>query len=301
MTSNFTNISTSGHPPPSSSGVSRVAPAVFLSLCFLVGFPGNLAVIICKPNWQNLSSLNQSLMMNLALSDLLCLCTTPFWIYDEFTWTLGRVMCKIVSFLTCCSLYSSLLTVTALSVQRYMQVIHQQRCLMFKNGLLALLWLTSILLSVPALIFRQEMKYQQYSSCDQNYTYAEQEVVVLVTECFIVLSSYIIISCAYIFLNRKLNQAVLFNNASTSRLLTSIIVKCFVLWTPYFVFNVVSVVGILTKNVRIVHFYDFGFGLFSSITFINSCLNPLLYGFALGICHRNTNSNNAELNTAADT
>ncbi|KAK7906931.1 hypothetical protein WMY93_015543 [Mugilogobius chulae] len=93
-----------------------------MSLCFFVGFPGNLTVLILRPNWQQLSRLTQCLMMNLAFSDLLCLATLPVWIYDEFYgWTLGIVACKIVTFLVYCSIYSSLLTITALSVQRYMQ------------------------------------------------------------------------------------------------------------------------------------------------------------------------------------
>uniref|UniRef100_A0A8C6SWX8 G-protein coupled receptors family 1 profile domain-containing protein n=1 Tax=Neogobius melanostomus TaxID=47308 RepID=A0A8C6SWX8_9GOBI len=151
---NFTNFSTSLHPPPSfSMGFRAVAPAVLLSLCFLVGFPGNLAVIILKPNWQNLSRLTQSLMMNLALSDLLCLITLPLWIYTLLSsWTLGTITCKIMAYVVYCSLYSSLLTVTALSVQRYIQVVHQQRCLQFKKRLLVLLWLTAMLFSIPSLV-----------------------------------------------------------------------------------------------------------------------------------------------------
>lgn len=297
---NFTN-NTTDHSFSSTSG--DVAPVVVLSLCFLVGFPGNLAVIIFKPNWQNLSRLSQCLMMNLALSDLLCLSTVPFWIYElVYGWTFGTGACKFAGYVAYCSVQSSVLTTTALSVQRYMQVIHQQRCLQFKKRLLVLLWLTSMLLSVPALVFRQMIKYHQTFRCDHIYTSEAQQVAVLLIECFLGFSAFTVTSCAYIFLNKKLNQAAFFNNASTSRLVTSLIVTFFVLWMPYVVFNLVTVGGILSKNKTIIDFYSFGFDIFASITFINSCINPLLYAFALRMCRKKTvlNSNSRDLTSVVD-
>uniref|UniRef100_A0A8C6WJY1 G-protein coupled receptors family 1 profile domain-containing protein n=1 Tax=Neogobius melanostomus TaxID=47308 RepID=A0A8C6WJY1_9GOBI len=283
-TANFMNNSTSGHSPPSFSlEPSALVLTVLLSLCFLMGVPGNLAVIILKPNWQNLSKQTQYLMVNLALSDLLCLGTLPFWIYTRlFSWTLGTVTCKIVGFLAQCSIYSSVLTVTALSVQRYMQVIQHRRYLTFKKKLLALLWVTSMALSIPALVLRQAVRDQTFI-CHIKYTSSAQQVAVLFTECFVGFSSFIIMTSAYIFLNRKLNQAVLFNNASTSRLVNSIIVTFFVLWMPYVFFQLVSAVGILNKNVKIINFHDVGFNILVLVTVINSCINPLLYAFAIGI------------------
>uniref|UniRef100_A0AAV2KBQ0 G-protein coupled receptors family 1 profile domain-containing protein n=1 Tax=Knipowitschia caucasica TaxID=637954 RepID=A0AAV2KBQ0_KNICA len=180
---NFTNSSSSG-PAASGSWVSQtVVPTVMLSVCFLVGIPGNVAVLILKPNWQQLSTLTQSLIVNLALSDLLCLVTLPVWIYTLlYSWTLGLVTCKMMSFLVHCSLNSSLLTVTALSVQRYMQVLHKQRSLQFKKRLLVLMWCMSMVLSIPALVIRQIDNDQKCFPC---YTSTAQQVAVLMSESFL--------------------------------------------------------------------------------------------------------------------
>uniref|UniRef100_A0A8C6SZB2 G-protein coupled receptors family 1 profile domain-containing protein n=1 Tax=Neogobius melanostomus TaxID=47308 RepID=A0A8C6SZB2_9GOBI len=272
-TASFMNNTTSGHPPPSFSLEPRaLVPAVLLSLCFLMGVPGNLAVIILKPNWQNLSKQTQYLMMNLVLSDLLCLGTLPFWIYTLlFRWTLGTVTCKIVGFLT--HVQSSVLTVTALSIQRYMQITHQQRCLQFKKRLLVLMWFISVMLSIPSLVFYQ----MKYPGCNQIFTSEVQQVAVLLTESCVGFGLFTVIACSYIFMNKKLNQAAFFNNAFTTRLFTSIIVTFSVLWMPYLFFNIVTVGGILNKNLEIINFYHLGFNFFISVTFINSCMNPLLY------------------------
>uniref|UniRef100_A0A3B3ILL4 G-protein coupled receptors family 1 profile domain-containing protein n=1 Tax=Oryzias latipes TaxID=8090 RepID=A0A3B3ILL4_ORYLA len=104
-----------------------VLPAVILSLFFLLGVPGNIAVIILKPNFQQLSSMSQSLMLNLAVSDLLCLLTLPLWIYSLlYNWIFGLLACKILAYLMCCSVNGSVLTIVLLSFQRYMLVVHQQ-------------------------------------------------------------------------------------------------------------------------------------------------------------------------------
>ncbi|KAJ0060849.1 hypothetical protein NL108_001744 [Boleophthalmus pectinirostris] len=293
---NLTNSSTVG-PPFSISGLRALVPVGLMSLCFLVGIPGNIAVLILRPNWQQLSKLTQCLMMNLAMSDLLCLATLPMWIYAVlYDWTLGVATCKIVGFIVHCSIYSSVLTITALSVQRYIQVVHPQRCLQFKKRLLALMWIMSMVLSVQ--IITDELQkiscFTKYSStqnvaiCFIKYN-STQHVAMLLTECIVGFSSFTITACAYIFLHRKLNQAVFFNSPTNFKLVTAIIVTFFVLWMPYLSFNLVMVGGNLSKNLKIVQFYDNGFNLFAGLTFFNSSINPLLYAFAGGRCCKNEN------------
>ncbi|XP_055005410.1 type-1 angiotensin II receptor A-like [Boleophthalmus pectinirostris] len=284
---NFSISSTAG-PPFSISGLRTLAPVGLMSLCFLVGIPGNITVLILRPNWQKLSRLTQCLMMNLAMSDLLCLATLPIWIYAVlYDWALGVATCKIVGFVVHCSLSSSVLTITALSVHRYMQVVHPQRCRQFKKRFLTVMWIISMVLSVQTLMARQIIKDQHQISCFIKYN-STQHVAMLLTECFFGFSSFTITACAYILMNRKLNQAVFFNNSSVFKLVTTIIVAFFVCSMPYLVFNLVIAGGILSNNLKIVKFYPTGLNFFGGLTFINSSINPLLYAFAGGLCRKNT-------------
>lgn len=261
----------------------NLVSAVILSMCFMVGVPGNIAVIILKPNWQHLSSLSQGLLLNLTISDLLCLLTLPFWIHPLlYSWTLGLLTCKVLAYVSYCSIYGSLLTVTALSIQRCLQVVYLQKCMdqVGKKRVLVLLWLVVIILYSPVLLVRQLTQDQRCkTSCQPQYSSKAQEMVVLLTESLMGFGSFSVVAFAYICLHRRVNQSAFFNNPQTTRLVASIIVTFFVLWIPYHTINVLTVVAYSLNNDGLLKFCKDSLNIVVSLTSVNSCLNPFLYVF----------------------
>ncbi|KAM6906774.1 C-C chemokine receptor type 2-like [Lycodopsis pacificus] len=278
------NISSSPGPPhPASWNSTDLIPALVLCLCFLLGVPGNIAVIILRPNWQHLSSLSQSLMLNLAISDLLCLLTLPLWIYAWlYSWTFGLVTCKLLVYLVYCSLYGSMLTVMALSVQRYLQVVHLQKCFnqVGRKRMLGLLWLIAMILSIPPLVVRQPISDQHWTTCGSHFSSSAQQVAVMLSKTLPGCVSITVVVFSYISLHRKVNQAALFNNPQTTRLVTSIIVTFFVLWMPYHITNMVGVAAISLNNDSLLKSCMDSQNIVGALVFVNSFINPLLYAFA---------------------
>ncbi|XP_059212961.1 leukotriene B4 receptor 1-like [Centropristis striata] len=277
------NISSPGHPPPASWDSRGLVPSVVMSVCFLLGVPGNIAVIVLKPNWQHLSSLSQTLMLNLAISDLLCLLPLPLRIHHSlYSWTFGLAACKLLTYVMYCSIYSSLLTVTVLSVQRFVQVVKLQKRFdqVGKRRLLVLLWLAVMILSIPSLVVQRVTTDQQWTKCQIHFSSKTQEVAVLLERSLSGFLFMSVVAFSYISLYRKVNQAAFLDNPQTTRLVTSIIVTFFVLFMPYCIINLLRVAAILLKNEGLRKFCMDSWNIFGSLAFVNSCLNPLLYAFA---------------------
>ncbi|XP_012724217.2 leukotriene B4 receptor 1-like [Fundulus heteroclitus] len=282
---NFTavppNFSSPGQVSPPSWNLRDLIPAVVLSFCFILGVPGNIAVILLKPKWQNMSSLSRSLMLNLAISDLLCLLTLPPWIYTLLhSWTFSVETCKLLATLVYCSVYCSMLTVTAVSVQRYVVVVHRKVCnQVHKRMLLVLLWVVSVILSIPSLVFRQLKTDQKLTRCQPEYSSDTEKAVVLLSETLVGFPCLSLVAFAYIRLHKKVSQGAFFNNRQTTRLVTSIIVCFFVLWVPYYTINVLGIAAICLRNDLLLNVCKIMWNITGSLSFLNSCINPLLYAF----------------------
>ncbi|KAM9355003.1 C3a anaphylatoxin chemotactic receptor-like [Pholidichthys leucotaenia] len=287
VTSN--TFSAPSHLPHLPLNARGVAPAVVLSLCFLLGFPGNIAVTVLKP-WQHLSILSQNLMLNLAVSDLLSLVTLPLWSYSLlYSWTFSLVACKLLAYLVYCSICSSLLTVMVLSIQRYLQVVQNRRLLLRKGArmvLLILLWLVAMILSTPYLVVQQLITHQNRTSCKHKFSSDSQRLALLLTEFTVGFTSCCIIAFTYFRLCRKVTQAAFFSNPPTIRLFTSIIMAYFSLWLPYHALNILGVAAIALKNEGLMKFFKDTGHIVTSLTFVNSCLNPILYAFNSEICQK---------------
>uniref|UniRef100_A0A3B3DU05 G-protein coupled receptors family 1 profile domain-containing protein n=1 Tax=Oryzias melastigma TaxID=30732 RepID=A0A3B3DU05_ORYME len=264
-------------PPMNSRGV---LPAVVLSLCFLLGVPGNIAVIILKPKFQQLSRMTQRLMLNLAVSDLLCLVTLPLWIYSLlYSWIFGLVACKILIYVI---FFCSLLTVTLLSVQRYLVVVKQQHTLNHFGAkrLLVLLWIASLVASIPSGISHNLIeKKENMTYCTLQLSSEALVIFVLIDEIIVGFMTIFILAFSYISLYRKLKRAAFFHNCQTTRLVSSITASFFVLNFPYHVINVLTVTAVSLHIEGLMEFCRSSRYIFGAILLFNISLNPLLYAF----------------------
>ncbi|XP_015245570.1 PREDICTED: C5a anaphylatoxin chemotactic receptor 1 [Cyprinodon variegatus] len=278
-------FSTPQDPSPPSWTSRVLIPAVVLSFCFILGVPGNIAVILLKPNWQKMSSLSRQLMCNLAVSDLLCLMTLPPWIYNLiYSWPFGMGICKLLTGLVYCSVYGSMLTVTAVSVQRYVVVVHRRNCKQVPGRLiLVLLWLVAVLISIPSLVVRRLVTDQKVTYCRPEYSSDAQRVALLLIEATVGLASISLVAFAYVSLQRRVSQGALFKNHQTTQIVTSIIACFFVLWVPYQALNLLGVAAICLKNDFLLKFCKTTWNITGALAFVNSCINPLLYAFCI-IC-----------------
>ncbi|KAJ8398563.1 hypothetical protein AAFF_G00420910 [Aldrovandia affinis] len=261
-----------------------IAPSVVLGLCSLVGVPGNIVVIMLIVSNYKRENFTLKLMLNLAFSDILSLLTLPVWIYTWlYGWTLGLGLCKFVSYVVYCGLYSSLLTVTLMSVQRYLTVLyHQYWARLHGTGervLLVTLWGLAGVLASPAIVLRNVDSSEM--RCQSCFRSEAEEVATLFMETllgFVVPFSILVTS--YFCLHKKVNQTAFFRSQRMTKLVTSIVVTFFIFWIPIHVTNILGIFAVSLKLKTLKNISDAAWRIAVALTFINSCLNPFLYAFA---------------------
>ncbi|XP_052437685.1 mu-type opioid receptor-like [Carassius gibelio] len=296
-------------------GSEKITPAVVLGLCCLVGLPSNIVVIISiAREWNNNLSFTLKLILNLAVSDALTLCLALIVMYGiQFGWKLGLWSCKFLVFLGHWSLYVAVLTVTSMSVHRYHNVIksrvtnrmilqrleRQQRCLQLIG-----IWILAFAFALPV-FFTQGLKDKNGLLRCQRITKSQfVKVTVLLFEIFLgfVIPFLTMLTC-YLWLDKGLRQKARSSSLTRSpqdqeprnqgtnvktykkRLVISIVVAFFLVWTPVHIINVIDIVTTLTKtshpdvHSQLKTFRGVYGDTSKTLALLNCCLNPFLYVF----------------------
>ncbi|XP_028321153.1 succinate receptor 1-like [Gouania willdenowi] len=101
----------------------------FYGIEFCIGFPGNLLVVLgylfCLPEWQSCNIY----LFNLAVSDLIFLCTLPrlSYLYAHHQSETSPYTCVVNRYILHVNLYSSILFMVWLSMDRFLLIRHPTR------------------------------------------------------------------------------------------------------------------------------------------------------------------------------
>ncbi|NWU51988.1 GPR25 protein, partial [Dromas ardeola] len=98
---------------------------VLYSFIFLLGLTGNLFVIVLMAKKRRGKRTVDTFVLNLAVADVIFVCTLPFWVVAGARgnrWPLGEGLCKVSSYAIAVNRCSSILFLTALSVERYLVI-----------------------------------------------------------------------------------------------------------------------------------------------------------------------------------
>ncbi|XP_018978339.1 C-C chemokine receptor type 7-like [Cyprinus carpio] len=296
-------------------GSEKIAPAVVLGLCCLVGLPSNIVIIIIiVREWNRNPSFTLKLVLNLAVSDAMTLCLALFVLYGIlFGWKLGLWFCKFLFFLGHWSLYVGVLTVTSMSIHRYHNVIKSRvtnRMILHRlerrHRRLQLIgiWILAFAFSLPV-FFTQGLKDKDgLQRCQRKMESQSVEVTVLLFEILLgfIIPFLTMLTC-YLWLDKGLRQKAKSSSLTIApqdqeprnqgtdfrtykkRLVISIVVSFFLFWTPVHIINVIDIVTSLTKTSHPdVHSQLNSFRLVcgdasKTLALLNCCLNPFLYVF----------------------
>ncbi|XP_068195305.1 growth hormone secretagogue receptor a [Antennarius striatus] len=157
------------------------------TLLFLVGVVGNVMTILVVSKYRDMRTTTNLYLCSMAVSDLLIFLCMPLDLYRMWRyrpWRLGDALCKLFQFVSESCTYSTILSITALSVERYLAICFPLRAkaLVTKRrvrALILLLWTVSLLSAGPVFVMvgveRDGMEPTNHSS-GLNETAWTQEV-----------------------------------------------------------------------------------------------------------------------------
>ncbi|XP_018582186.1 leukotriene B4 receptor 1-like [Scleropages formosus] len=280
---NQSNSSTSATPGVSASTVTASAVA---GICCLVGISGNLAVIVvvARKLKNRDSNFTLKLILNLAVADILSLCTLPVWVHSWLRgWQFGIEACRFFSYVIIGSLYCSVWTVTLMSVQRYLAVLYPRQWLKLRGVgeklVLSGLWALAAILASPGIVLSDVVGEEK--KCRWKYISSGQKAGTLLMETlwgFVI--PFAILVSSYCCLHTKVNRSVFFSSQRLTTLVTSIVVTFFIFWSPVHVVNILGVTAALLEHKALDAICETSWGITQALTFINCCINPFLYAFA---------------------
>ncbi|XP_054825937.1 C-X-C chemokine receptor type 4 [Eublepharis macularius] len=259
-------------------------PTIF-SIIFLMGIVGNGLVIIVMGYQKKLRSMTDKYRLHLSVADLLFVITLPFWSVDAvISWYFGNALCKVVHIIYTVNLYSSVLILAFISLDRYLAIVHatnsqRPRKLLAERIIYVGVWLPAVLLTVPDMIFattRDGVCQRFYPHDDWLISFRFQHILV-----GLVLPGLIILTC-YCIIISKLSQSKGHQKRKALKTTVILILAFFACWLPYYIgisIETFILLGIIKNGCNFEAVVNKWISITEALAFFHCCLNPILYAF----------------------
>lgn len=297
------NFTLDNYCPSSHLDGSTIFLPTLYYIIFFTGFLGNLFVIIVVgSNGRRSGRLVDTFVVNLALADLIFVLTLPLWAISASQngyWDFGPpgdLLCKMSSYIIAVNRFSNIFFLTCMSVDRYLAVVklmdsrflRRTRCI---RATCAAVWLSSLVLGIPSLVYRKVDDGIDGQSCvednDSVFFLGLSLTMALLTFVFPVLIIVLCYGSIIMHLNGHCAAAAANPRAAARRrhslkMVLSIIVAFVVSWLPFNIFKVI-IIGSQLSNVVLScvtqSWLRNGLLISCCLAFFNSCVNPAIYFF----------------------
>ncbi|XP_035283884.1 chemokine XC receptor 1-like [Anguilla anguilla] len=222
---------------------------ILYTLIFILSLVGNSVLLWALLVREDLRKTTTLFLLQLAVSDLLLTLTLPFWaVYYLHHWVFGTPGCHLLVFLFFLGFYGYMAFLAAVTVDRYLAVVHAVRMLRLQSRLCvalssASLWLVCVIASVPEAVHSETVEDGDETQCQaadqplhlQLLGYAVQ------VSLFFLLPFALILFC-YARIWATVSRCRSARRAQAVRLIFCMVLGFFACWAPY---NVVLLLGAL--------------------------------------------------------
>ncbi|NP_571333.2 opioid receptor, delta 1a [Danio rerio] len=287
---------TEPNPVKSPAGIIiAISITALYSVICVVGLLGNILVMYGVVRYTKLKTATNIYIFNLALADALATSTLPFQStkYLMNTWPFGELLCKVVIAIDYYNMFTSIFTLTMMSVDRYIAVCHPVRALEFRTPIKAkiinvCIWILSSAVGVPIMIMAvTRVTNQNTTVCmlkfpDPDWYWDTVTKICVFIFAFVV--PVLVITICYGLMILRLKSVRLLSGSKEkdrnmrriTRMVLVVVAAFIICWTPIHIFIIVkTLVDINQKNPFVIASWH----LCIALGYTNSSLNPVLYAF----------------------
>ncbi|XP_033980347.1 galanin receptor type 1 [Trematomus bernacchii] len=274
-------------------GVDNFISLLIFGLIFLLGVIGNTMVItvLARSKPEHPRSTTNIFILNLSVADLFYLLfCVPFQstIYMLPTWVLGAFICKFIHYFFTVSMLVSIFTLSAMSVDRYVAIVHARKSSSIRVGRHAILgvvliWILSLGMAAPVAHYQNIVEREDNGTfCWEVWPDHQRKVYVMSTFVFGYLLPLTLISVCYAkvlnHLHKKLKnvskKSELSKKKTAQTVLVVVVVFC-LSWLPHHIVHLWVEFGSFPLNQA-----SFVFRMVAHcLAYSNSSVNPIIYAF----------------------
>ncbi|XP_030014716.1 opioid receptor, delta 1b [Sphaeramia orbicularis] len=278
-----------------SSLIIAICITALYSLICVVGLLGNVLVMYGVVRYTKMKTATNIYIFNLALADALATSTLPFQSakYLMGTWPFGELLCKVVMAIDYYNMFTSIFTLTMMSVDRYIAVCHPVKALDFRTPAKAKLinvciWILSSAVGVPVMVMAvTNMTDEGKTVCTLRFPKPEKYWDT-VTKIFVFIFAFVVpvlvITICYGLMILRLKSVRLLSGSKEkdrnlrriTRMVLVVVAAFVICWTPIHIFIIVRTMVNTDKNNLVV---VASWHLCIALGYTNSSLNPVLYAF----------------------
>uniref|UniRef100_A0A8C5ENB1 G-protein coupled receptors family 1 profile domain-containing protein n=1 Tax=Gouania willdenowi TaxID=441366 RepID=A0A8C5ENB1_GOUWI len=274
--------------------IIAVSITALYSLVCVVGLLGNVLVMYGVVRYTKMKTATNIYIFNLAMADALATSTLPFQSakYLMSTWPFGEPLCKVIIAIDYYNMFTSIFTLTMMSVDRYIAVCHPVKALDFRTPAKAkiinvCIWILSSVVGVPVMIMAVTKEKDNRTGCGLKFPHPEWYWDT-VTKIFVFIFAFVVpvlvITICYGLMILRLKSVRLLSGSKEkdrnlrriTRMVLVVVAAFIICWTPIHIFIIVkTMIKIDNKNLLVSATWH----LCIALGYANSSLNPVLYAF----------------------
>uniref|UniRef100_A0A8C5DW93 Formyl peptide receptor 1 n=1 Tax=Gouania willdenowi TaxID=441366 RepID=A0A8C5DW93_GOUWI len=272
----------------------NIMSLIVYCLAFVLGVLGN-GVVIWVTGFKMKKTVNTVWFLNLAVADFLFTAFLPLsvtYTAMDFHWPFGKFMCKLNTTISFLNMFASVYILVVISIDRCVSVVwpvwaQNHRNVRKASCVSLLVWVLALILSSPYFIFRDtgpSYHNEDIINCFNNFLRQFRHQAMTITRFLLgfVIPFTVIVSCYAVIIHRlRRNRTLASQSSRPFKIIAAIIVTFFLCWAPFHIMGLIELVNHMANytSVTLDHVITIGVPIATSLAFLNSCLNPLLYVF----------------------